>query len=214
MIEHFERRAEVLNQYEDKALLFSKENRNLRNEVARLEYKIKVLESEKFYLKGQLDQNQNSVSRAVASLGLSPQNDLVKNNVYHWKNEEILAVAQDSFSKKDFEKAAQFYSMYAIKAEDVEKVGDRILFQAGVAAYESGQHYDWTLDHLSKLVEHFPTSEYFLGAKLWMGLSYLKQGKNDKFFKVVEEFRKKYRNTSEWKILSMHYDEIVHRYKN
>jgi len=36
----------------------------------------------------------------------------------------------------------------------------------------------------------------------------MKLGEKQKFFATVEEFRKKYRNTNEWKILSTYYEKI------
>ena len=67
---------------------------------------------------------------------------------------------------------------------------------------------------LKELIDKFPTSKYFRSAKLWRGLSFHKLGKDEEFFKVVDEFRLKYRNTSEWEILRDHYDEIRRKYKN
>ena len=65
------------------------------------------------------------------------------------------------------------------------------------------------------VIENHPTSDFFLGAKLWLAMTYLKQDKEDKFFAVAEEFRKKYRNTTEWNdILSKHYEKIVQKYKS
>jgi hypothetical protein len=36
----------------------------------------------------------------------------------------------------------------------------------------------------------------------------MKLGEKKKFYATVEEFRKKYRNTNEWKILSSYYENI------
>jgi len=46
-----------------------------------------------------------------------------------------------------------------------------------------------------------------------MALTYLQLGDDQKFFTTVEEFRKKYRNTEEWKVLSPHYEKIVQKFK-
>ena len=54
----------------------------------------------------------------------------------------------------------------------------------------------------------YPTSSYYRSAKLWVALTHMKLGDKQKFFATVEEFRKKYRNTNEWKILSAYYEKI------
>ena len=41
----------------------------------------------------------------------------------------------------------------------------------------------------------------------------LRKGEKKKFFNVVEEFRKKYRNTKEWELISGHYYEIYINFK-
>ena len=45
------------------------------------------------------------------------------------------------------------------------------------------------------------------------GLVDLRKGEKKKFFNVVEEFRKKYRNTKEWELISGHYYEIYKNFK-
>jgi outer membrane protein assembly factor BamD (BamD/ComL family) len=57
-------------------------------------------------------------------------------------------------------------------------------------------------------MKQYPTSQYYRSAKLWVALTNLKLGEKKKFFATVEEFRKKYRNTNEWKILSNYYEKI------
>ena len=94
-----------------------------------------------------------------------------------------------------------------------ELVDDQVLFQAGVAAYESKKHYNWALAGLQRIIVEYPSSRFYRGAKLWTSLSHLKVGNKAAFFNIVEEFRKKYRNTKEWKILRSHYEEIVKKYK-
>ena len=45
-------------------------------------------------------------------------------------------------------------------------------------------------------------------------MTHLKLGDEQAFFNTAEEFRKKYRNTPEWNILSGHYEKIVQKYKS
>ena len=118
------------------------------------------------------------------------------------------------FSNKNFDKAAQFYSALLKHYPKYSAVDDIVLFQAGMSSYEAGADYSEGVSHFSNLVSRYPSSKFYRGAKLWMALSHLKMGKQDMFFATVEEFRKKYRNTPEWRILSDKYEEIVEKYKN
>jgi outer membrane protein assembly factor BamD (BamD/ComL family) len=91
---------------------------------------------------------------------------------------------------------------------------DSVLFQSGVASYESDKYHDWAIEHLDRLTKEYPNSNYFRGAKLWSALTKLKVGMKKDFFATVEEFRLKYRNTTEWKILSVHYEKIASKYRH
>lgn len=226
-VDHFEAKARKINHYEVTALQLSRENRDLKTEISRLQDQIQTLKSEKNFIQIKLDKYQgdgpslatvtSGSSRAIASvnpkLAVDPKNDLVKFNIYKWTPSQILAMAEKEFAEKNYEKSSQFFTTFTDQFPHHERVSDQVLFQAGVAAYESGDHQDWTLKHLQKLVEDYPTSKYYRGAKLWIALTYLDQGKERKFFDTVEEFRKKYRNTDEWKVLSPHYEKIVQKYK-
>lgn len=218
-VDFLEKRAAYYNQLEDKGYALMKENELLKIEVAKLKTQVKSMESKNYYLESQLETMKSSKTdvmqeRTIASVpAMRNGSDLVKFDIYKWKPEEVLAVAGKEFSSKNFEKAAQFYNTFAIQYPTSKLKDDKFYYQAGMSAYESGKHYDWTLTHLQSLIEKYPTSEYFLGAKLWMGLTYLKIGDEQKFFSTVEEFRLKYRNTPEWRILSPYYEKIVQKYK-
>ena len=227
-IEQFEAKAEKINRYERVSLQLSKENRELQSQVSRLQDQIQTLKSEKNFIQIKLDKYEGKTpamasttssagSRGIASVGpkfkVPPSKDMVKFDVYKWTPSQVLAMAEKEFESKNFEKSAQFFTTFANQFPGHERINDSFLFQAGVAAYESGKHQDWTLAHLEKLVSEYPTSKYYRGAKLWMALTYLEQGKEEKFFNTVEEFRMKYRNTEEWKVLSPQYEKIVQKYK-
>jgi len=62
-------------------------------------------------------------------------------------------------------------------------------------------------------VSKYPKSNFYRGAKLWMAMSEYNTGNHRKFASTVEEFRTKYRNTEEWKILSKYYEDINHKNK-
>ncbi len=216
-VEHFEKRAQAVNELEDKILILSKKNQDLGNKLMQANYKIKTLESKNFYLETQLKDKapkpETYTKREIASVARVNSNDLVKYDVYKWDAKEMVSIAQKEFDAKNFEKSAQFFNSYTKNFPNSKGIDADFLFQAGVASYESGKHYDWSEKYFTYLTKKYPTSKYYLGAKLWLGLSYLKQNRNDEFFAVVEEFRKKYRNTPEWNILSGHYEKIVQKYK-
>lgn len=221
-VAQIEEKARKINNYEQVAYSLSKENRELKLEISRLQDQIQVLKTEKSYLKIKLDEqvgevskvNETIASRGLASLPpINPVNDLVKFEVYKWTPSQVLAMAEQEFKKKNFEKSAQFFTTFSDQFPNHEKINDEFLFQAGVASFESKNHPEWTLAHLEKLVKTYPTSNYYRGAKLWMALTHLQLGNQEKFFETVEEFRKKYRNTDEWKILSPHYEKIIQKFK-
>ncbi len=215
VMEKIESRAEVINNYERTALALAKENRELKMEIERQRFEIQSLKSSNEFLKLKLDdKRKKEKSRGLASVApVTPENDLVKFDVYKWEPNHLIATAEKAFQKKDFEKSAQFFHALAVHYPEHKEINDKFLFQAGVAAFESGDHPEWVIAHLDKLVKEYPASPFYRGARLWSALSHLKVGNSDKFFNTVEEFRLKYRNTDEWKILSNHYEKIVQKYK-
>lgn len=201
--------------YEKVALKVSQDNRLLKSEINKLRYEVETLKAKNNYLKIQLKEKEGKKQqRAIASLKRDlPTNDLVKFEVYNWTPEQILSIANKAFQKKEYEKAAQFFNTFATQYPNHDKKDDLFLLQAGISSFESGNHDMWVKKYLGKLVATYPTSPYYRSAKLWLGLSHLKTRDHKAFFGIVEEFRKKYRNTDEWKILSAHYEEIVQKYK-
>lgn len=150
-------------------------------------------------------------SRAVASVkpvALEVKKDLVEFKTYKWSADDMMKIADKEFKDKNFEKAAQFYTSLVNYYPDFKHLNDEFYFKAGISAYESGEHHEWTLKHFSVLMDKWPTSQYFRSAKLWVALTHMKMGDKKKFFATVEEFRKKYRNTNEWSILSSYYEKI------
>jgi TolA-binding protein len=134
--------------------------------------------------------------------------DLVEYKTYKWSADDMMKMADKEFKDKNFEKAAQFYTSLANYYPTDKHLDDEFYFKAGISSYESGNHHDWTIKHFTVLMEKWPTSQYFRSAKLWVALTHMKMGDKQKFFATVEEFRKKYRNTNEWKILSSYYEKI------
>ena len=220
--DEIEAKAERINHYEKVSLHLARENRDLKAEMTRLRNQIQTLKSEKNYLQIKIDKyekksanvkKQNKVRKIASVSPIKPKNDLVKFDVYKWTPTQVLSMAEKEFASKNFEKSAQFFTSFRNNFPSHKEIDDHFLFQAGVAAFESGNHPEWTLEHLEKLVQAYPTSQYYRGAKLWMALTYLQLGEEKKFFNTVEEFRKKYRNTEEWKVLSPYYEKIVQKFK-
>ncbi len=209
---HLEHRARVINNYEVRALQLAKQNRELKTQISNLRFEIQELKAKNNFLTIKLD--ERSPKRNIASIPtVKLKDDFVKDDIYNWKPEQIISMAEESFEKGEYEKSAQYFKTFLSKYPNDPRVNDAFLFQTGVASFESGKHHQWTMDSMTRLVNEFPTSKYYRGAKLWMALTKLKQGDKKSFFNTVEEFRIKYRNTTEWKILSAHYEKLVHKYK-
>ncbi|MFZ8934218.1 MAG: tetratricopeptide repeat protein [Bacteriovoracaceae bacterium] len=206
-------RAREINNFEKAAFALAKENRHLNNQLTKLKFENQSLKSQISFLNMKLEKRgKKSAGRTLASAP-PVQNDLVKFSVYKWQPQQMVTMAEKAYKEKDFEKSSQFFNALIVNYPKSNKVDDQILFQAGISAYESGKHYDWTLKHLNKLLEEYPESKFFRGAKLWVGLTHLKLGDKAAFFRTVEEFRKKYRNTKEWDILSVRYESLIQKYK-
>ena len=199
-------------EYEKKALILAKENRILSARISDLQYKVSSLESKNKYLTAQFSDGPTN-SRTIASIPKTDAADLVNFEVYKWTPDKLLAIGEKELHFKNYEKSAQFYNELIQRFPKHQLVSDRVLFGAGVAAFETGKRYDWTEKHLGRLVKNHPTSEFYRGAKLWLALAQYNQGEHQKFLATVEEFRLRYRNTEEWKILSRYYEDISYKIK-
>ncbi len=214
-----EHKAAIINKYETVALKLAKENRELRAEVKRLEFEVQKLKQDNAFKGAKsedhgealADHGAHGASRSVASVKpevLTVKKDMVEWKTYKWSADDMVKIADKEFKAKNFEKAAQFYTSLLNYYPDFKHINDEFYFKAGISAYESGEHHEWTLKHFEALMSKYPTSQYYRSAKLWVALTHMKMGKKEKFFATVEEFRKKYRNTNEWKILSSYYEKI------
>ncbi len=214
--ERIEAKSARMNQLEVVALNLAKENRQLKNQISQLKFDIKKLETEKNFLEMQNAMLvQGKKKRAPASIVAKKfAKDLVRYDIYRWTPTQMISIADAEFKKKNYEKAAQFYHTLYSHFPNHDSIDDQFLFKAGLATYESGEHYDQSFHYLSQLVRKYNSSPYFRGAKLWISLLYLRLDKREMFFNAVEEFRKKYRNTPEWKVLSQHYEAIIQKYKD
>jgi tetratricopeptide (TPR) repeat protein len=200
---------------EKKALSLARENRLLQAKISDLQYQVSQLESKNKYFTAQVKAGREPIApaRSIASVPKISTNDLVNYDVYKWTPEKLLAIGEKELHFKNYEKSAQFYNELIQRFPDHEIISDRVLFGAGVAAFETGKRYEWSSRHLERLVKHHPKSEFYRGAKLWLALSQYQQGEHQKFIDTVEEFRLKYRNTNEWKLLSRYYEDISYKVK-
>lgn len=201
-------------QMEKKALVLAKENRLLEMKVSDLQFKISQLESQNKFFTAQLKSNDRPIQkpdRQMASVPIAKVDDLVQYEVYKWTPDKLLAIGEKEFHFKNYDKSSQFYSELIERFPKHEIISDRVLFGAGISAFETGKRYDWTEKYLSRLIKEHPQSDFYRGAKLWLALAQYNQGEKSKFVKTVEEFRVKYRNTEEWKILSRYYEDISNK---
>ncbi|MFA6237638.1 MAG: tetratricopeptide repeat protein [Bacteriovorax sp.] len=226
-LKKIEQKAAMINNYEQVSLKLAKENRELHAEVKRLEFEVEKLKHGGSY---NSHKNEHDVpkdehapthevakheehSRSIASVAPSQalpdtQKDYVEFKTYKWHADDLMKIADKEFKEKNYEKAAQFYTSLLNNYPNNKSISDEFYFKAGIASYESGSHHDWTLTHFEALMSKYPTSQYFRSAKLWVALTHMKLGDKKKFYATVEEFRKKYRNTNEWSILSSYYEKI------
>lgn len=220
-----EEKAAMINHYEQVSLKLARENRELNAHVKRLEFEVEKLKQEKSFIELKTigktkteesthevaDHSEKGHGRSVASVAPAAgdgKKDYVEFKTYKWHADDLMKIADKEFKEKNYEKAAQFYTSMISNYPGHKSVTDEFYFKAGIASFESGAHHEWTLEHFSALMNKYPTSQYYRSAKLWIALTHLKLGEKKKFYSTVEEFRKKYRNTNEWKILSSYYEKI------
>lgn len=186
----------------------------LKGRVSQLESEVALLSSQNKVLSAKTDHTNDKSSRAIASIPQVQVDDMVQYDIYQWSPEKLLAIGEKELFFKNYKKSAQFYNEFLVRFPSHELVNDKVLFGAGVAAFETKDYYPWAEKHLSKLVKNYPQSQFYRGAKLWLALTQYNMGDQKKFLKTVEEFRLKYRNTEEWKILSKYYEDINYKIKN
>jgi TolA-binding protein len=202
--------AELAHKYEMASLTLAKENRELKSKLRKVNFDLATYRTKNDFL--QIKLNKETKSRKIASIPKKNYKDLVNYDVYKWSEEKLIGIGGKEFHFKNFEKSAQFYNELIKRFPKSKILNDKVLFAAGLSAYESGKHYKWAVTHLKSLVKNYPKSKFYRGAKLWLALSKLNQGDKKYFYHTVEEFRQKYRNTNEWKILSRHYETINKTY--
>ena len=216
-IRKVEQKAYAINRYDRAALRLAQANRQLEAEINELKFKIESLEAEKNRFALRLKESSqggrnSSAKRSVASIAPAKAfkgKDLVRFDIYRWSPEKMIAVAEKAQREKNHTKAAQFYHQFAVHYPEDKRIDDLFLFQAATSMFESGDQNDLALIYFGNIIKNYSRSEFYLGAKLWTALIFLKQGRRGEFFAIAEEFRKKYRNTDEWNVLKRHYEKLV-----
>ena len=210
-IKSFSDKAAQLNNYKRVSLHLAKENRLLKEENTSLKFAVNELKNKNEFLSLS---NENKINRSIASvIPVDTENDLVEFHVYRWTADQLVSTGMDAFEHKEFEKASQFFKTLVFQYPRHQNITDEIFYKLGISSYESGKYISWAESSFVRIVDHYPQSAYFRSAKLWRGLINLKKGNKKQFFLTVEEFRKKYRNTEEWKLISRHYDTIYKNYR-
>lgn len=207
----FHQKAETVHRYEYRSLELAKQVRQLKIENSNLKTQVSTLKAQKQHL----EMNMGRSGRTVASVYQPVKNDLVQFELYRWTEDKLLGVAQQAFHFKKWEKAAQYYNALTVHYPKSELLNDEVLFESGIAAYESKQHYDWSKTHFKTLISKYPSkkkSKYFRGAKLFLALSNFYLGDQEKFIATVNEFHKKYRNSQEYALLSKYYNDLALKY--
>jgi tetratricopeptide (TPR) repeat protein len=205
----FKKRAKHVHHYEYKALELAKTVRLLKKKNEELKLEVTKLKSEKEHLEMSL----NNKSRTIASIPKKSAQDLVNFEVFKWSADKLLGIGEQKLHFKKYEASAQYYNTLIQEYPKHKIINDKVLFEAGIAAYESKKHYPWAINHFGKIVSSYPKSKLYRGAKLWLALSHYRQGNTQKFMDTYEEFRAKYRNTKEWQVLSRYYEDIAYKYK-
>ena len=207
----FYKKAESFSNMRKTSLYLAKENRFLKKEVTSLKFKVNELKNKNEFL---TLSNENKINRSIASvIPVNPENDLVEFHVYRWSPQQLISSGRKAFAEGVFEKASQFFKTLVFQFPRHQLITDEVFYKLGISSYESGDHLSWASDSFEKIIKTYPHSSYFRSAKLWRALINLKKGNKKSFFLTVEEFRKKYRNTEEWKLISRHYDTIYKNYR-
>lgn len=194
------------NRYEMAALHLAKKNRNLRAKISQLRYRMSELQAQNEFLEVKF---KEATTPYLSSQPVDKKNDLVKLGTYKWKDQELLKIARKELRQKNNAKAAQYFYTLIKNYPESNLIDDAVLFQTGVTSFQSKIYYSWANDSLTRLINEFPRSKYYRGAKLWRALAYFEQGDKEKFYDTVEEFRLKYRNSPEWKVLRKHYEKTA-----
>ena len=223
--QNFEKKVEKINYFEVRSFELVKKNKILKKKISDLEYEVHKLESKNNFLKLKLARlapiykspsGNNTVVKGDNIIGKSKSHgfvDYVEFGLYKWPPEKLRSMGVKYLKNRDYKKSAEFFYTLIEKYADHPLIDDEVLYLLGITSYKSEVHLNWSKKYLELLISKYPRSQYLRKAKLWSALTYLKLDENYKFIEIVKEFGRKYRNTSEWKIISKHYYQSMNNKK-
>ena len=196
--------------YKNTALTLARENRNLRIRNNKMLFEINQLKGELALLKNPSQSGKKwsdlmKKNQKIASINAIRSPAMKKQN---WKAEQAFFLAEKEFKKRNYTKAFEHFQSFAQNFPQHKRINDRFLFRTGLAGFET-QLYHQAAWYFEQLVEIHPNSKLYRSSKLWAGLCHLKMGNKDKFIQTAQEFKNKYQNTPEWKVLKVHYENII-----
>ena len=196
-------------EYKDAAIALAQRNRELRIKNNKMMFEIQELQAKLAFAQKQTMSNkkwrEQSNIQARRPAGLFSKPASAQQN---WRENQDFLLAENEFKRKNYSKAFEYFQSYAKKYPKNNRIDDWFLFRTGLAGFESRQ-YNQAAWYFQQLVDIHPKSKLYRSSKLWVGLSHLKMGNKEKFVQTVKEFKNKYQNTPEWKVLKEHYENII-----
>lgn len=108
---------------------------------AQLEFEVSQLKSQNKIFTAKA--SPKKLDRSIASIPQVTTEDLVQYDIYQWSPEKLLAVGEKELYFKNYKKSAQFYNEFLERFPKHELLNDKVLFGAGVAAFETKDYYPW-----------------------------------------------------------------------
>ena len=192
--------------YKNASLALARENRKLRIKSNKMLFEIQELKAEITLLKNQktftkkLPTKIEEYGRKIAGTHTTEK---------EWNAEQAFLLAENEFKRKNYSKAFEHFQFFAQKFPQHKRIDDRFLFRTGLSGFEI-KRYNKAAWYFEQLVNTYPRSKLYRSSKLWAGLCHYKMGNRNKFIKIAKEFKNKYQNTPEWKVLEAHYEKIIH----
>jgi outer membrane protein assembly factor BamD (BamD/ComL family) len=203
--------------YYYKSLQLAKDVRLLKSQVSSKNFEIEQLKSKNQFYKVKLTAYEKDKHRSIASINESALDELKTKNygkkvdfdIYKWSEYKLYTVGSNFFKKSNYEKSAHYFLTLLKHYPESKYINEDLLMTTGLSCYKSKKYFQEAIVVFDYLMKKYPKSKLRLQAKLWQGLSFFQLKQNREFVTIIEEFRKKYRNTKEWKILSNYYEKII-----
>ena len=138
----------------------------------------------------QFDLKKNEIVSSLPSAMWTHKNDLVKQQTFQWGAEQLITMGRDELAKKNYVRSAQLFQTLFKEFPQHPVIDDTFYFQLGISSYESKVYNEWGKSAFNKIVEIYPSSEYFRGAKLWLGLLSLREGRKKDFSTQLRSLEK------------------------